>query len=358
MGELFGDEIADATQFFVTKRIGGFLFENHFAAFEHSTFGDQNSRIVAGIAFAVGAKQLGEPFDIEFVFGDDAAIGGACHGGKHGGKAGVAAEHFENHESFMGTSGSTQTVGELNGSRDASAEADAVIGTRDVVVHGFGNADNLEAFLIKTHGVTEGVIATDGDEVFDAQPVEIFQNFGREVLSVRGGCAFEVFRETGFADAAGVGARRMEKRAAGTAGAVDDFFGEELVAVRIVVILVANHVHESGPAAANADDLVTFAKSAEGNGTDGRVETGNVAASRENADNAFLGPDVGHESIDRPSCDREQEIIPLAARFRKSRRRIHFFEGMDAKILVWRSELDFCAEKKKEGRTRTPPLRD
>jgi hypothetical protein len=30
---------------------------------------------------------------------------------------------------------------------------------------------------------------------------------------------------------------------------------------------------------------------------------------------------------------------------------------MDAKPLVWESELDFCAEKK-EGRTRSPPLLD
>jgi hypothetical protein len=49
------------------------------------------------------------------------------------------------------------------------------------------------------------------------------------------------------------------------------------------------------------------------------------------------------------SWDREQEIIPLAGKFRKSRRVIHFSEGMDTKILVWESELIFCAEKKRRA---------
>src|SRR6266571_2490037 len=92
----------------------------------------------------------------------------------------------------------------------------------------------------------------------------------------------------------------MEKSAASAAGAVDDLFGEELIVVGIVVILVANHVDEAGPAAANANDLVTFAKSAKGDGADGGIKAGNVAASGENADDPSFGPDVGHESMDRP----------------------------------------------------------
>jgi len=133
---------------------------------------------MTGIVCAVGAEQLTELLDVEFVLGDDAAIGGAGHGGEHGGEAGIAAKNFQYHEAFVRARGRAQIVGELNGARDAGAEANAVIGAGDIVVHGLGNADDLETFLIKTHGIAECVVATDGDEIFDAQPVEILQNFG------------------------------------------------------------------------------------------------------------------------------------------------------------------------------------
>jgi hypothetical protein len=49
------------------------------------------------------------------------------------------------------------------------------------------------------------------------------------------------------------------------------------------------------------------------------------------------------------SCDLEQEIILFAGRFRKSRRVIHFSEGMDARIFAWESELDFYAKKERRA---------
>src|SRR5207253_9949593 len=64
--------------------------------------------------------------------------------------------------------------------------------------------------------------------------------------------------------------------------------------------LVANHVDEPGPAAAKADDLVTFTQSAEGDCADGGIEAGNVAAPGEDADDPFLGLDGCHEWMARP----------------------------------------------------------
>src|SRR5438046_1287627 len=134
--------------------------------------------VLAGILAAIGNQQFGEAFDIEFEFGNHAAIGRACHGGKHGGEAGVAAEDFQHHEPLVGAGGGAQAIHHLNRARDASAEADAIVGARNVVVHGLGNADDFEAFFVQTNAVAQCVVAADGNERVNSQPGQILENFG------------------------------------------------------------------------------------------------------------------------------------------------------------------------------------
>jgi hypothetical protein len=47
---------------------------------------------------------------------------------------------------------------------------------------------------------------------------------------------------------------------------------------------------------ANADDFVTFAQRTESDGADGGVQTGNISAPGEDADDAFLCIDVGQDA--------------------------------------------------------------
>jgi len=272
-------------------------------------------------------------FDIEFEFGNDAAVGGAGHGGKHGGKAGVAAENFQDHETFMGARGSAQAIDHLNRARDAGAEADAVIRAGDVVVHSLGNADDFEAFFVETNTVTERVIAANWDQCVDAQPSEVLQNFGCEVILLSGKPVLEMSGDVSLGDAAGIRAGGMEKGATGTAGAVDDFLVEEKEIVGVVEILLTDHIHEAGPAVANADDLVALADGAERDAANGGVETGNVTPSSQDTDNAFFSAAVCHESKVALPWDAEQEIIASSAKFRKSRPTF-FREGTAAKNLI------------------------
>src|SRR5260370_1961552 len=106
--------------------------------------------------------------------------------------------------------------------------------------------------------------------------------------------------DAGLGDAAGIGAGRMEESAAGAAGAIDGLFVQEKEIVGIVVILLADHIHEAGPAVANADDLIAFANGAKGDAADGGSQTGNVTASGEDTDHAFPGVDVSHEMTNCP----------------------------------------------------------
>ncbi len=48
-----------------------------------------------------------------------------------------------------------------------------------------GMRDDLDAFLIESHAIAQSVVAADGDEVIDAQPVEVLQHLGRQIVLSR-----------------------------------------------------------------------------------------------------------------------------------------------------------------------------
>jgi len=149
---------------------------------------------------------------------------------------------------------------------------------------------------VKPDAITKRVVAADGNERLNTKPREVFQNFESEIVFLGREFVLEMHGHAGLADASGIGARGMEKRAAGAAGAIDDFFVQQNKVVGVVAILFADHVHEPGPAVANADNLIALAQSAERDATNRRVQTGYVAASGEDANNTFSGVDVCHES--------------------------------------------------------------
>ena len=166
------------------KASAAVAFENHLAALEHCAFRYQHDRVAAGIAAAVFAQEFSQPFDVESVLGNHATVGGPGHGRQHGGETGVTTKDLEHHEAFVGSGRSPQPVGHLDGAGDAGAESDAVVGSRDVVVHGLRNCHDFHAFLVQAHAVAQGVIAADRDQVLDAEPLQVLQNFGRQIVLV------------------------------------------------------------------------------------------------------------------------------------------------------------------------------
>ena len=103
-----------------------------------------------------------------------------------------------------------------------------------------------------------------------------------------------MFGHVGFAGAAGVGTRRMQKRAARASGAIDDVFGEDLEILGVVVGFVAHDVDQATPSVAEANDLIAFTERAEGDAANRGIESGDIAASGEDADDSFAGADVRH----------------------------------------------------------------
>src|SRR5438045_9414575 len=95
----------------------------------------------------------------------------------------------------------------------------------------------------------------------------------------------------GLGDAARIGAGRMQKGAAGATRAVDDLFVEKEDIVGVVVVLLADHIHETGPAMANADDVIALAQGAQRDAAHGGGDSGSVARAGEDAADALRGRD-------------------------------------------------------------------
>ncbi len=189
-----------------------------------------------------------------------------------------------------------QVVGHGDGAGDAGAEPDAVVGARHVVVHGLGNGDHLEAFLVKAHAVAQRVIAADGNQEVDPQPGQILQHLGRQVVFFFFVCGLQVGRDIFLLHLPGIGARAVQESSAGAAGAVDQLFGQGLNVVAVVVVLLADNIDQSAPSSAHADHLVALAQRADGDSANRRIQARHVAAPGQNSDDTLLRIDVCHFS--------------------------------------------------------------
>src|ERR1700738_516505 len=97
----------------------------------------------------------------------------------------------------------------------------------------------------------------------------------------------------------------MQERSAGASGTVHQFFRQHLEIFRVVVIVIADHLHQTGPAASKANNLVTLAQGAEGYAANRRIQARNVASSGQYPDDTFFGLDVSHNDIPRCSVENQ-----------------------------------------------------
>src|SRR5262249_42153451 len=77
----------------------------------------------------------------------------------------------------------------IHGARDGGGESDAVFRVADVVVHGLRNRNDLHALPVELGGIAEGVVTPDGDQVIQAQRLDILLHRGSDVVHA-GGDAF------------------------------------------------------------------------------------------------------------------------------------------------------------------------
>src|SRR6266496_2777296 len=86
----------------------------------------------------------------------------------------------------------------------------------------------------------------------------------------------------------GICARCMEECASCAASLVNGLLSQYLVVVAVIRVLLPDHINESRPTASNADDLISLARCAYGDGSNRRVEPWDITATCQNADYAFF----------------------------------------------------------------------
>jgi hypothetical protein len=126
--------------------------------------------------------------------------------------------------------------------------------------------------------VAESVVSADGNEVIDAEPVEVLEDFRGQVVRLGGILVMKVFGDAVSLDLAGIGPRGMKERAAGTAGTVDDFFGKDLEIIAVVVVLFPDDIDEAGPTAFESNDRIALAQGAESYGSDRGIKPRDIAS--------------------------------------------------------------------------------
>src|SRR5947209_7147849 len=102
----------------------------------------------------------------------------------------------------------------------AGGEADTVVGPRHVVVHRLRYGDDFHAFLVEPHAIAQRVVAADGDQVIDPEPLQVLQHLGGDIVLFGVVLRLQVWRNSALADFAAVGTRGVEEGAACAPGSV------------------------------------------------------------------------------------------------------------------------------------------
>ncbi len=253
--------------------------------------------------------------DVEGVFRDDAAVGGAGHGRQQRRETRVAAEDLDHQKALVAAGRGAQGVGHGDGPGDAGRKTDAVVGARDVVVHGLRDRDHRHPLLVEVDTVGKSVVTADGDHGVDPEVLEVGEHLLGEIVDLVGVAVPEVVRQRGLRHVRRTGARAVEEGPAGAADLVDDLLGEVHHVVG-AVLPVAVDLDQTGPAAADPEHPVALAKGAHGDRADRRVEPRHIAASGQDADRSpmFLG--FCHVSPLHSNSARPEREFGLSQRFK------------------------------------------
>ena len=179
-------------------------------------------------------------------------------------------------------------MGQFDGSRHARAEPNAVIRTGNVIVHGLGDRDDLDSLFVQSVSVTQRVVAADGNEIVDAQEVEVLQNERRDVVGFIHVGAGRALGNTAAGEVAGTRAGRVKERAPRPGGAGYEVFAEFHDVLGVVGLRIRGQIHQSSPSPANAEHPVALTKRPHCDGTDRRVQPRNVPTAGENSNRAFV----------------------------------------------------------------------
>ncbi len=93
-------------------------------------------------------KELCKQINIKLIFRNNTSVCSSCHSRKHCSKPCISSEYFQYKKSLMRSCRCPQAVGHLNCPGNTGAEADAIISSRDIIIHCFRDCHNIYSFFI------------------------------------------------------------------------------------------------------------------------------------------------------------------------------------------------------------------
>ena len=78
----------------------------------------------------------------------------------------------------------------------------------------------------------------------------------------------------------------MQEGAARAPGPVDYVFGQDLVIFAVICVFLTHDIHQSAPAAFQADHLVAFTNGTHGNSPDGWIQSRHIPPTGQDANDA------------------------------------------------------------------------
>lgn len=162
-----GDEGADAAEagFAMGLLTGG---GDEVGALFPGAFGDDDEGEEFSLLFAF-LHLFADALELEGDLGDEDDVGAAGDAGVEGDPAGVAPHDFEDEDAVVAFGGGSEAVEGVGGARDGGVEAEGEDGALEVVVDGFGHADDGDAELVHLLGDAEGAVAADRDQGAEAE---------------------------------------------------------------------------------------------------------------------------------------------------------------------------------------------
>ncbi len=236
----------------------------HFDAFGN----DDKAEALA--AKFTGTHRVANGFEFEGQFGDQDDVRASTNAGMKRNPAGVATHDLNEHDAMMTFRGGVKAVDGLSGDDQCGVEAKSDFGGVEMVVDGFGNADDVDALVEEIARNVLRAVATGDNHGVDTETPGILHAQGGVIvnnfLAVLHGLVGERITAIGG----------TENWAATRQNAADGFFREFLRALG---------PDESIKAVADADDAhAVFVDGRPNNGANNGVESGSITAAVDEAD--------------------------------------------------------------------------
>src|SRR5208283_4807474 len=135
-------------------------------------FGDDDEAEVFAAEFA-GANSLTNGVESEGDFGNEDDVGTTRNPGVESDPAGVAAHDFDEHDALVALGSGMQAIDGFGGDNQCGVKTESDFRGVEIVVDGFGNADNVNAAAGKIAGNVLGAVATDDDHGFNAEAASV-----------------------------------------------------------------------------------------------------------------------------------------------------------------------------------------